>query len=357
MPELVPEAAAAGRGRRRPEDVVAVAARLLAVRGRAAIPDVLGLAAEAVRAATVTVRAPRPPGRVIATYPQRPVGASAAASSVLDVPVRAGDHLYGVLTACAQAPFTASAAGALCGVADVLALALAVASHDDAPAQALLDAEADRADVAAQLHDTVGQALVAARYSAELALTGRGDPQAVTDGLQAALVSLRGCLRGLRSRAVDGRLGSLLSELAGDYASRRAAGDGDVPVVRLRGVDHPAVETLPAPVAVLAHRVVEAALAGVTGHVTVSVTVRAHRLKLSVEGAENPSDAGALDRWTRRASALGGELVRVWNGVRLDVPTSGAEEGHGEGSHLRRSPDRPRRPAAVRPGGPGCGAR
>ncbi len=330
----MPEAVIAAGGSARRDEVVAAAARLLAARGRAGLPEVLALVADAVDAVAVVVREPHGSGRVIACHPRRPLGAEPRAECLIDVPVRAGGQLCAVLTARGSAPLTSRAAALLLAVGDLLALALA-GPVDDAPEQALLDAEADRADVAAQLHDTVGQALVAARYAADLALAGRGDVRAVTDGLQAALASLRGCLRALRTRAVDGRLGSLLSELAGEYATRRAAGDSDVPAVRLRGVDSPAVDELPAPVAVLAHRVVEAALAGVTGHVTVSVAVRAHRLKLSVEGAENPCDVGALDRWSRRASALGGELVRVWNGVRLDVPTTGAEERHGDGSHLR----------------------
>jgi hypothetical protein len=327
VPELVTSRSAG------PDDIVALAARLLAVHGTVALPDVLGLLADNAHADAVVVREPQAPGRIVAAFPRAP--RSAGDLFVLDVPLRVAGRLLAVLTAYAPGPFGAADAAVLCGVSDVVALALAVAAVGSDPGQALLDAEADRADMAAQLHDTVGQALVAARYSADLALTGRADPQTVADGLHAAVELMRGCLRGLRGRAVNGRLGTVLTELAAECANRRAAGDSDAPVVRLRGADAPALDSLPPPVAVLGHRVVEAALAGVTGQVTVTVTVRSNRLKLAVEGAENPCDTGALDRWTRRASALGGELVRVWNGVRLDVPTTSAEERHDDGSHLR----------------------
>lgn len=326
MPELVTSTPGA-------DDVVAAAARLLAVHGLGALPDVLALVAGAAHADSVVVREPHAPGRIVAAYPRAPL--SSSEQSALDVPLRVAGRLHAVLTAYSPSVFTGSDAAVLCGVSDVVALAVAVTAAGSDPAQALLDAEADRADMAAQLHDTVGQALVAARYSADLVLAGQVDPQTVADGLAAALWSLRACLHDLRGRAADGRLGSVLTDLARDYASRRAAGEGDLPVVRLRGVDAPGIDRLPAPVAVLGHRVVEAALAGVTGHVTVTVAVRSNRLKLSVEGAENPCDTGALDRWTRRASALGGELVQVWNGVRLEVPTTAAEERHDDGSHLR----------------------
>jgi hypothetical protein len=71
---------------------------------------------------------------------------------------------------------------------------------------------------------------------------------------------------------------------------------------------------------VTAQRVAEAALRGAVGQASIRASFDGLRVKLCVESAEIAYDASELDRWGRRASALGGHLRLRLDGVELDLP-------------------------------------
>jgi hypothetical protein len=67
--------------------------------------------------------------------------------------------------------------------------------------------------------------------------------------------------------------------------------------------------------------VVTAAVEGTSGRPAIAVTGQADgSFTVRVTGAADPHDAGALDRWSRRARALGGDLERHPDGVTLRLP-------------------------------------
>jgi hypothetical protein len=292
-------------------DALAAVARSLAAHGLDGLGEALAVLGAAVSGRAAVRRVPR----------QR---STRRGGVLLDVPLRIAGSAYGVLEVRTRMPLDASGAALVTAAADIVCLAFA--ASESAGEQEMLDAEADLAAVASLLRDTVGQALVAARYAADLAVLGRLPVEAVPEALQAALRALGGVLGDLRSRAVDGRLGAALRELSG---VRSAADDGegsDAVQVVVRAED-PALDELPASVGMLALRVVLAALARPPATVRVNARVIDDRLKLDVTCAENPYDAPTLERWARRASALGGLLECHDHGVSLTVPVGDAEGG------------------------------
>jgi len=327
-------------GRRpRTADLLATSLRLLAAHGDSAIPDVLGLTASALgfddlvlrnaAAATVIARATPPavPEQRDPSYPW-----------VLDAAVRADDRVLGVLTATAATPFTADRAAALTAVADAVALALALAAtgrrtteRRRAAGQAVLDAEADRA-LAAGLHQELEDALVAVRYSAALAATGRIDPADVEEPARAALAAFRHGRRDLRAHALEAGLRAALI----GFADRRGGDrpDDGEPILRVsvRAAD-PSLDEVPPPIAVTVQRVAEAALRGATGHAVVSAAVEQAGVKLRVDSADIACDASELDRWERRVHALGGTLRLQAAGVELTLPAA-TEGSYDDGPDL-----------------------
>lgn len=321
-------------GRRAREAVAAAAARLLAARGTEAVPDVLAVAAEALGCSHLSLRATACAGSSGPggdSRPPRPDGGR----WVLDVPVRAAGEPLGVLTATAATPFSTWRADALLALADVLALALSAgprATH--VAGRAGLDDEADRAQVAAVLHETVGRALVTVRYTAEQVAAGRADPAALDDPVRAALTAYRQAQRDLRAHALDAGLRAALRELA-------ARGEGDRPDDGWRPVevsvhaDDPALDEVAPAVAVTVQRVAEAALRGAKGRALVVAVTQGATVKLTVECADNAYDAGELVRWARRASALGGAMWHRPGGVELTLPVAARTEGrHDDSPHL-----------------------
>ena len=311
--------------------------RMLAAPGGPALEDVLQLVAAALDGGRVVLRA-ADTTTVLAESSTVDGG-----RWVLDVPVRQGGELYGVLSIGADRPFDGADAALATAVADALALALA--GEDSAgvwsAGRAVLDEEADRAQVAATLLDGVGEALVSVRYAAELVGTGNADPAALDEPVRAALAAVRHAHRDLRAHALEAGLRAALHELPSRWAGDRP--DDGMSELRLSvDADDPKLDALAPPVAVTVQRVAEAALRGASGQATVRASCAGERVKLCVESAEIAYDASELNRWARRAVALGGDLRLRPDGVELSLPaqlrpdssTAQRKGRHDDGSDL-----------------------
>jgi hypothetical protein len=209
---------------------------------------------------------------------------------LLAVPIRVGDAVH-VLTAEADRPFDEAMAQTL------VELARLFAGLAEAAPQAVLDLEADRAQIAAEL-DVVADALVTAKHMAS-------EPADV-EAVEHALSLLRRQQRRLRAHALDAGLAAALG-----HCGFAVGGD----VERLA--------SLPPAVAVVVQRVAEALSTAAgqrdeRGQISIEVTDLA--VKFRLDSADNIGDALELDRWGRRVSALGGELVVQRGGVELKLP-------------------------------------
>ena len=314
---------------------LAAAARMLAAQGVAGIDAVLADAAAAIGCAGIALRRTGH-GEAFAAVtaariavPQQPT----AERWVLDAPARAFGQVLGILTATAVTPFEPAQAELLTAYADLLALALA-AEPESGPdgstgvARLVLDEEAERARLAAELQETVGQALVAVRYAAERVAAGV-DPAAVLDEpVRAALETFRLAHGDLRAHALDAGLRVALTALAARGGGDRPADGEPARRVTVAAAD-PALDGVPPAVAITVQRVAEAALRGSRGDVWVSASRNPDGVKLTVECADIACDASELDRWARRALALGGDLQARPDGVELRLPVPPPiREGH-----------------------------
>jgi hypothetical protein len=333
----------------RPGELLADAARLVAAQGVAALPAVLDLVAAHLSCRELVLRA-ADGASVLARAASGPLAPSDERPVVLDLPVRLRGELRGLLTATRSRPFTETDARLLSGVADLSALVLAgdPATAVTAAGRAVLDEEAERAQVAATLYEGVGHALAAVRYAAELVAAGRADVAALEEPVRAALSAVRLAYRDLRAHALESGLRAALRDLAERHGGDRP--DDGVPEMRLSVLaEDERLDLLPPPVAVTMQRVAEAALRGATGSGSIRASCEGQRVKLCVDSAEIAYDASELSRWARRANALGGDLLLRPDGVELslpvELPTSASptpREGHDDdGSDLRRSPAGP----------------
>lgn len=301
--------------------VLADAARLLAAVGTEALGEVLDLAVQTLGCEDAVLRGPDLVRVVAASQPSVP-RQSRDDRWVLDAPVRFAGRMLGVLTVGGSVPFTAAGAAALTSYADVLALALAAAPSDDAlgaAGRAVLDEEAERADLAAGFQESVGQALVTIRYAADRIAAGQAGPDALDEPVRAALEAFRIAQRDLRAQALDDGLRAALRGLAVRSGGDRPA-DGQ-PALRVTvEARDAALDALAPPIAVTVQRVAEAVLRSAAGRVAVFATCDGRRVKLRVEPADIGCDASELDRWARRATALGGRLEVRPDGVELRLP-------------------------------------
>lgn len=172
-------------------------------------------------------------------------------------------------------------------------------------AEALAEVEAERAALAALLHDKVCQSLLAARFVAEL-----NDAPEVRDAVREAMSEVTSAMWALRPRTTDGHLVRALDELA----DRRT---GVVLTVRAGGVP----ERIDTAAATVAYRAVQAALDSCQAdRMDVRVEVRSGTLTVSVCDDGVAYDVAAyepgsdLTRWLARAGALGGS-ARVGDGA------------------------------------------
>ena len=304
--------------------LLAAVVRLLATDGADAADQALALARDALGCARLTLRAGDDFGGFAPLSESARVPEQGGADRwVLDLPVRARGTLHGVLTAVADRPFTEVDGRALGALADSLALGLSSAAGALPAARAVLDAEADRAQAAADLHATVEQVLIPVRYAAERLRELHPDAGAVTEPLAAALAAVRHVHADLRAHALEAGLRVALGEIARSGRGDRPD-DGRAPLAVTVVADDPALDALPSAVAVTVQRVTEAVLRGATGSAKLLATYDGEGVKLRVECADTAYDASELDRWSRRVSALGGSLRLRPGGVELDVPAPSA---------------------------------
>jgi hypothetical protein len=249
-------------------------------------------------------------GDAVQAVPSMRVVASAASTTV-QIAVRAGGRDAGVLTVAGARP---SQLPVLRAAAAVLGLALsrptrAVPADVAADLVAAADAEADAA--ADLLHDGPVQALVVAHYAAESAARG-GDPALAREAVQAALVELRRSLWHLRPRGPgDGGLAGALGLLS---ARLEEAGRPPLGFV----LDELLAAALPTAVASTAYRLVQAvAVPADAPTVRVALRREGSTVVLDVEGGSPLHD---VDRWANKARALGGSLTSSGSRTRLAVP-------------------------------------
>jgi hypothetical protein len=299
----------------RADGIVSTLARLLASEGFPALGKALQELAEAVGARGVALRS-LPDGVLLARHdrsfhligdPSRPP------ARTLQIPVRSRGRVLALLTVTSNSQLSDPAAEVITAAADVLALVLAgVPSSYDSSAQAVLDGEADRAQLAADVDERLRESLVALRHT---------DPAHAAGAVTAALAAARDIVRELRATALHGGLRRALAELRGSGVAVHAS--------------EPALDRLPPAVAVVVERVAEVVVRTAVGTVQITATAGNGAVKLSAESADNAVDVSELERWARRARALGGEL-RYWpGGVELNLPAGPIDEGrHDHGPHL-----------------------
>ncbi|MFL6138365.1 MAG: hypothetical protein ACJ74O_11250 [Frankiaceae bacterium] len=297
--------------------VVAAAARRLATAGpAAALPAVVQALRDALAVeASVVVRAAGDAGSgsgavLAAAHPSVvPLPRAAGSPAVLSVSVQVDGEPVCLMSVIAHEELGEPDRVLIEAHADLVGLALAAARPRAELAALVLDEEADRAQIAADLHEGAVGSLIAARH----ALATGHDGGAVGAVVQRAMRELRRVVTAQRARGIDGdlirALRGLVDELRG--SGRRAT-------LSVTGLPRAGVS--PA-CAVVAHRVAAAAVDGSTGRPVIAVTgCGEEAFTVSVTGAADPHDAGALDRWSRRARALGGDLERHPDGVVLRLP-------------------------------------
>lgn len=284
-------------------DAVTRAVRRLAADGASAVPEVLHLAVTAVPGVALTVWSADEERSVLGS-----AGTGHAGGYRLDVPLRHAGAVLGMLTVTSDAPLGDLALRTLLAVADMVSLALAHDVARRAAADALLDAEVERTELAHELHDGVVQTVVAARHAVST------DAPATTVGavLARALREARRTMALLRPRAVDGDLARALRALASDLTAAgthvTVTDDGDVPA-------------LPPALATLALRVVAAVLREDGGMLGVQLRCEsAETISVTVNGVVDGMDAGVVARWRRHVLAAGGALDAQPGAVRLTLP-------------------------------------
>jgi len=300
---------------------LAQTARQLAAEGLGALPVALTEFATALEVSDIVLRNPDRSAVLARSRCERIPAQPDRRPYVLDVPVRRTTELAGVLTVTAARGFTDGDAALLHGLAAVIALALAADPVSSAwsAARAILDEEADLAQASAVLSEGVGDALVAVRYAADLVAAGRADAGALDEPVRAAMTAFQHVHRDGQAHALTVGLRAALHQLPERFAGDRL--DDGMPELRVFVLaDDAELDDLPPAVAVLMQRVAEVALRGAVGHANLRATIAGSGVKLLVESAEIAYDASELGRWSRRASALGGDLVARSGGVELEVP-------------------------------------
>jgi hypothetical protein len=373
-----------------PNAFCGVAARMLAAGGRANIPSVLILLSQALRA-DVELQEPEGGSGFVPEGPADPDDPGAPRSAIpqprirstvdisvgavqgavggvpIDLPVRWRGAVIAVLSvepSVTGVPDAwAGTPGPLGTVADLLALTLAAEPADttdgvvvaerratDTPSQhrqarAVAEAwfdydEHDRAELAGQLHDGLGQSLIAARYLLDLAAQSQPDgaqPWLATlrESLQEALADGRGLLTSLQPRTRHERGLRLALE---EFSERSR-----FPVTLIAPQDHQhAVPQLSPVVAAAAYRFAQSAVADLRQRGASAAEVRlayephGHGVELSVDVAPAAAPGGvttapsgepglALERWARRIDLLGGRIVLDPDSAHLCFGTADGE--------------------------------
>ena len=295
---------------------------LLARNGTAGLPAALAALVQgaALRSAVLRSCGPGRAGELVAVggdvVHAVPASGTRSAASVIELPVRGpGAALLGTLTVVGAQP---AALPALRAAAAVVALTLAgcpLERPEQRLEELLEDAEAERDALADRLHDGAVQDLVAARYAADAALTG-ADLAVARHAVQAALVALRRTLWHLRPRGGNG-----LAEALRGLSERQYEAGLRPLLLHLP----PGGGTFRGPAAELAYRLVQALALATGPDAPVTVVLR----RGSAPGALSVQVTGAgplpgIERWGRRARALGGELTAAPGRICLVLPGTGA---------------------------------
>jgi hypothetical protein len=293
----------------RSADVVIATVGVLAERGAEGRTEALGLALAALPTLRMLTLRTADGSPVSVTR----MGAAGELRWALDVPVRGRGGCSGVLSAVSCEPLTTEEGALLRAVADALALTGGDGGlPPQAAAQALLDAEADLALVAAELEETVVASIVALRHT---------EPDLVRAAATASLAEVRRIGRRLRAQALGDGLRAALADLREWGATVYA--------------DAAALDDAAPAVAVLVERVAQAACRSADGKVQIWASGDDQAVKLTVESADNEIDASEVERWRRRAHALHGELRHWAGGVELILPAATGNEGrHDDGLDL-----------------------
>ncbi len=180
----------------------------------------------------------------------------------------------------------------------------------DLPSAVLALAEAEADAAADALHDGALQALVVARYAADVAVRG-GDAAAARDAVQEALVALRRAVWLLRPRGDQGLLEALAQLATQVVAAGGAPVVVDVDDVSAAGLD----EVLSPAAATAAYRLVQRAAGEHPLTVRVRRTSTGLRVALDVPLADPAAEA-------LRARAVGGALLATRDGASLHLPLS-----------------------------------
>lgn len=335
-------------------------ARRLSKSGPAAVPEALRMLSEASGCSTAVREAgigPDAGGNVDDRHAldsdgrHRADGPADTADGVLRVPLREGHRLVAVLELTPAPPRDspwAAGSSALSLFADLLAMSVRCARTAEAvrtgAGQFLLADEADRAQLAAGLHDGLVQALVASRYLLDLALQSDGEPSAAVpllhnarEAVRDALAEARHLLGWLRPRS--GNNVPVIPEL--ESMVRREA-SRNPPASVVLSVDPSADIPVPPVVAAAAYRLVQsavdfshaqllhgdpAACQPAEGDVLhIDIRCRGGSFELTFPAALADGSCAAMARWLDRAKLLGGSahIERGALVVRLPVePDSG----------------------------------
>jgi hypothetical protein len=178
----------------------------------------------------------------------------------------------------------------------------------DLPSAVLTLAEAEADAAADALHDGALQALVVARYAADVAVRG-GDPAVARDAVQDALVALRRAVWLLRPRGGQGLLEALqqLAVQVVDSGAAPVALDVDDGVAEVLDT-----ELTPA-AATAVYRLVQRAAGEAPLTVRVRRTPTGLRIALDVPLTDPAGEA-------LRARAVGGALLATRDGASLHLP-------------------------------------
>ncbi|MHB8450862.1 MAG: sensor histidine kinase [Mycobacteriales bacterium] len=312
-----------------PAPAVGPLARVLVERGMAGLPGALALLADSLSASAATLREVRPdgsPGQQHHSGGQVP--RARAGGGTLDVPLRAGGRVVGLLTVHglpAEVRVTH-----LTAAADVLALAVLGAQRDPVrvATELLLCSEADAETVAGILHDGPAQALLATRYQLELGANASDDLRA---GVDEALRDVRATMSRLRTRRSDPG-----SDPGGDLGSDLGSGAPDRSELARRLVDQAGLEvavtgSTPAGIsdalAIVTYRLAQAAaFDAVARHAReLRIALDAHDgwllVAISDDGALGVPHQPWLVRWITRVAYLGGRVTTPpEGGLRVSLP-------------------------------------
>jgi signal transduction histidine kinase len=295
--------------------------------GAASLTAALDVLAEALEADWLELSYADGDGRFVTVSAGGRVGRRSYAVRHREV-LRLGDAAVGTIRVLRRLPWSAGGAALLETAVPMLTLAIgrlvaesdrvrALDAHQQVAARLVAAVEQERMSLAGELHDTLLQTMVAARYAVDLIGIGGQPPlprvPAAREAVQEAVVEARRELWHLRSRvgATEAGLAGAVAELA-DYVADAGGPTVCVDATRLVGDVTPLVGTA-------AYRLIQEAVRALTrGDAALPVEVALESadgdLLVTVLGGNErtlPDAAanGPLARWCDRIRMFGGEVA------------------------------------------------